>query len=107
LTIPLTAYATGLTVGADRGVKSTHHMLAVMKSFIPAGTELTQHVHDYDHDSLLVSGSVILHQYGRMKRIDAPKLIKIPAQVEHKIVSITDAEWWCMHEIDETGNVIL
>jgi quercetin dioxygenase-like cupin family protein len=103
----ISGYKTGLRVGEEFGVKSTHHTLAVMKSHIPAGVELTQHVHSYDHDSLLVSGIATVKVGDSEKQYEGPHMLKIPSGVEHKVTSQTNCEWWCMHEIDENGNIVL
>jgi quercetin dioxygenase-like cupin family protein len=91
----------------EYGVESTNHVLAVKKTMIPAGVELTQHVHDYAHDSLLVTGIVKVYTGSKSNIYEAPVLIRIPEGIQHKILAISDAEWWCMHEIDDNGDVVL
>jgi quercetin dioxygenase-like cupin family protein len=86
---------------------STHHVLAVLKIKISAGEDLEQHVHEYDHDSWLPYGIVTLTANGVSEVHEGPKMLKIPAGVKHNLFANSDCEWWCMHEIDEKGNVVL
>jgi quercetin dioxygenase-like cupin family protein len=81
--------------------------MAVMKSKIPAGTMLVQHVHNYDHDSMLVSGVATVTADDTVTMRKGPALLRIAAGIAHKVEAHTDCEWWCMHEIDEAGNIAL
>jgi quercetin dioxygenase-like cupin family protein len=86
---------------------STHHVIAVLKIKISAGERLQQHVHEYDHDSLLVSGRITVTANGVRTDYQGPALLRVPAGVQHELFAHTECEWRCMHEIDEKGNVVL
>ena len=73
---------------------------------IPAGLILSQHVHQHDHLSLLVCGTVRLSIDGEVQTMTAeqsrPVCLTIKAGKEHKVESITDVVWFCIHATDET-----
>jgi quercetin dioxygenase-like cupin family protein len=69
---------------------------------IPAGLELTQHVHKFDHLSYLVKGSVMLEVDGKSEVHYAPKSFVIEAGKEHKVTSLSEAVWLCIHASDCT-----
>jgi quercetin dioxygenase-like cupin family protein len=60
-----------------------------------------KHVHDYDHFSALLSGSVEVSVDGESEVKHAPALLTIKAGREHVIKAVTDAVWHCIHATDE------
>ena len=91
---------------AEAGVEVSHHFFYGKRARIPKGRELTQHVHPYDHYSLLVAGIVDVESEGRSIRYLArmgPCCIEIKAGIAHKVTAITDAIWICLHETDDTN----
>lgn len=80
----------------DRGVyaKEVH---------IPAGYELVSHQHPYDHLSILAKGTIMLTVGDTPGQfLIGPRAITIAAGVEHSIVALIDAVWFCIHPHDET-----
>jgi quercetin dioxygenase-like cupin family protein len=69
---------------------------------IPAGMWLLQHVHAYDHLSILASGVVRLEVDGGVLELHGPRAIAIRKGQSHKVTAITDAVWFCIHPTDET-----
>ena len=84
---------------------------------IPAGNVLVQHKHNFDHLSILASGSIELMVDGVRSVIHAPACLTIEANKHHGVKSLTDVVWFCIHatnctdesEIDEVlvapGNI--
>ena len=72
---------------------------------IPAPrTMVEQHVHDYDHLTILMSGRVRVFAGGDDKGVkEAPALIKIPAYTSHAFLSLSeDVRFACVHAVKET-----
>ena len=69
---------------------------------IPSGFTLISHRHTYDHLSILASGNVWLSVDGVGKELRGPSAITIKASVEHTLLALTDAVWFCVHPSDET-----
>lgn len=63
---------------------------------IPAGVTLTQHAHDFDHESVLAAGTVRLVVDGKSQTLNAPKCILIQAGKVHEVQALTDARWFCI-----------
>ena len=76
--------------GGDVYAKETH---------IPAGAELMQHKHKFEHLSILASGRVIVECDGYRSEISGPSCITIKAHAHHKVIALTDAVWFCVHSI--------
>jgi hypothetical protein len=76
------------------------------QTMIPAGLILSQHKHTHDHLSLLTHGSVIVAVDGVTAMYTAtpaaPVVLTIPAGKLHKVESLTDVVWFCIHATDET-----
>jgi len=76
------------------------------QTMIPAGLILSQHKHAHDHLSLLTSGAVIVSVDGVTSKHtatpNAPVVLTIPAGKLHKVESLTDVVWFCIHATDET-----
>ena len=70
------------------------------ETIIPAGNWLVQHVHHFDHLSILAQGSVELIANGATTKIDAPACITIKANQHHGVRSLTDVIWYCIHATD-------
>lgn len=87
----------------DAGVGIAHHFSSgvyAKETFIPAGTMLYQHVHSFDHLSVLASGTVLVSDDGETKEVTGPCCLTIRAGVEHSVTAITDAVWYCIHATD-------
>lgn len=69
---------------------------------IPAGLVLTQHVHPYDHLSILASGRVLLDVDGDISEINAPACLTIAAGKRHAVTALTEVVWFCVHATDDT-----
>ena len=69
---------------------------------IPAGWTLGEHRHDYDHLSILSSGTVRLTRGGATEEFTGSCAITIKAGVTHTLVALTDAVWYCIHPTDCT-----
>lgn len=67
---------------------------------IPAGVELTQHRHKFDHLSILASGVVDVECGGAVTRHIGPMCLMVPAGVAHKVTAITATVWYCIHASD-------
>lgn len=83
----------------------THHFgggVYVKETRIPANMRLTQHVHEHDHLSVLVSGEVIVRVDGVLTSHTAPAVLTIASGKAHEVVCLTDTIWMCIHATDET-----
>ena len=71
-----------------------------------AGIEVPQHVHKYDHATLLTLGSVRVWRddvlWGEFR---APQILEIEAGIRHRFVSITPAVLYCIHNVHRTGEL--
>ncbi len=63
-------------------------------------TFIPQHVHDFDHTSMLARGSVFLWKDGKLdRRYEAPTGILIKAGVRHMFLSLEDDTIiYCIHQ---------
>ncbi|WKJ88753.1 cupin domain-containing protein [Methylomonas montana] len=66
----------------------------------PAGYVIDTHQHAYEHYSILASGTVRVEIDGETTEYTGPKVIAIKANTVHKITSITDFTWFCIHHTD-------
>lgn len=64
---------------------------------VPAGVKVCQHLHAFDHVSILAAGTVELIRGGEREFITGPKHLIIKAGVLHEVRAITDAVWYCIH----------
>ena len=91
---------------AEIGVEVNHYFISdevySKRTFIPAGTLLTKHAHDYDHASGLVSGKVVLTIDGAESILEGPMIVLVKAGSSHSVRAITDAVWHCIHLMSET-----
>ena len=82
----------------------THHFsdgLYAKEAFIPAGTAILKHTHDFSHLSILASGKVVVMTEDAQQIINAPACIEIKAGVTHGVKAVTDCVWFCIHATDE------
>jgi quercetin dioxygenase-like cupin family protein len=85
------------------GVGITHHFgggVYAKETSIPAGVELTQHRHQFDHLSVLAAGEVDLAVEGEVRRLAGPVCVLVKAGQVHKVTAITPAVWYCVHASD-------
>lgn len=62
----------------------------------------TQHVHKYDHLSVLAEGCVAVEVDGETEIYGAPACILIKAGAQHRIIGMMNSTWYCIHATDET-----
>ncbi len=74
--------------------------VVVREFHIPAGSVLAAHVHDYDHLSFLLKGSVMLTHGGVIETLVGPRAVEIKANVPHTLYALTDCVWDCLHALD-------
>ena len=67
---------------------------------IPAKTQIEQHVHDYDHLSVLVAGHVHVIVDGVDHEMNGTGFITVEAGKKHVIIAETDSLWLCIHNTD-------
>ena len=87
------------------GCAITHHFSSgvyAKQVDIPEGVTLQQHVHEFDHLSILASGEAIVLREDESIRFRGPVAITIEAGVQHSVVALTDCVWFCIHATDET-----
>ena len=93
-----------LTSLADAGCEITHHFSSgvyAKQVDIPAGLELFQHRHKFDHMSILASGRVLVRRGDERREYIGPAVIEIKAGVHHAVLALTDAVWFCVHHTHE------
>lgn len=62
--------------------------------------EIKQHVHDYDHLSILISGTVVLVAGKVATELTGPAFVELKAGVSHTIIAKTASLWACIHNAD-------
>ena len=73
-----------------------------------AGTILPQHVHKYDHTTLLARGSVILYSGTEMELFRAPAIMLIRAGVPHEFqTKEPDTLLYCLHNLHGEAAIAL
>lgn len=85
----------------DLGIK--HHFgggVYAKEALIPAGVIATQHVHKFDHLSVLASGTVVVDVEGVSTEYTGPACLLIEAGKLHSVRAITPAVWFCIHASD-------
>jgi hypothetical protein len=76
---------------------------AYIKSMsIPAGHTIIQHKHEYDHLSVLATGSVLVMVDDVVSMYTAPACILIASGKYHAVEALTDTVWYCIHATDCT-----
>lgn len=66
------------------------------------GDIIATHKHEYEHYSILASGSVLLELDGNERELIGPCVVTVKEHKEHKITCITDVAWFCIHGTEET-----
>lgn len=87
------------------GVGIVHHFVGGLyckETCIPAGVVLTQHVHPFDHLSVLAQGAVTVTVDGVTTEHRAPAFLTIKAGAVHTVAALTDVVWGCLHATDCT-----
>ena len=69
---------------------------------LKAGQRVTKHTHTYSHLSIVADGCVDVIAGGSVSRFTAGDCIEITANVEHEVVAVSDAVWYCIHATHET-----
>jgi quercetin dioxygenase-like cupin family protein len=91
---------------AELGVGLMHHFgggVYAKETLIPAGVKLLQHVHEFDHLSILASGRVHVRiDGGEPVGYEGPACITIAAGRAHEVEAVTPATWFCIHATKET-----
>ena len=70
---------------------------------IPAGQWLVSHAHQFDHLSILASGTVEVMVGDTRKVLVAPACLTIEANKHHGVRALTDVVWYCIHATDCTS----
>lgn len=89
----------------DLGGEVTHHFsdgLYAKESFVPMGTAILKHTHNFSHLSILAKGRVAVMRGDAIEIIEAPACIEIKAHIVHGIKAMSDCVWFCIHATDET-----
>lgn len=89
----------------DNGIGITHHFSSgvyAKECLIPAGLILTQHKHEFDHLSILATGTALVSVEGIESIKVGPCAITIEAGKQHSVRSMTDVAWFCIHATDVT-----
>ena len=63
---------------------------------IPSGFELEAHKHQHGHLSILASGTADVTIDGKTERVTGPCTVTVPANTQHKVVSVTQVVWYCL-----------
>lgn len=86
------------------GGEISHHFsdgLYAKEAFVPSGTAILKHTHDFSHLSILAKGKVVVIAGNQESIIEAPACIEVKAGVTHGINALTDCVWFCIHATDE------
>jgi quercetin dioxygenase-like cupin family protein len=89
----------------DAGIHLVHHFgggVYAKETRIPAGVALEQHVHPFDHLSILASGRAKIVAGEEFMLRDGPAVLLIRKGIKHKVHAITDITWLCVHATEET-----
>lgn len=87
----------------DFGIK--HHFSAgvyVKQMHLDEGFYVETHAHNFDHFGLLGNGSAMVILDDVSETYCAPCLIEIKAGKKHKIIALTNIDWFCIHATDVT-----
>lgn len=94
----------------DQILDIKHHFgggVYAKQALIKAGDYAEQHVHEFDHLSVLASGRVLLEVDGESQEISGPQCLLIAAGKRHKVTALEDACWFCIHATDETDHHVI
>lgn len=67
---------------------------------LPALTKIEQHIHTYDHMSILISGKATVVAGTVATEYTGPAFIEILADVKHTIIAEEPTLWACIHNAD-------
>ena len=73
---------------------------------IPSNYVLIQHKHEFDHLSILASGSIELLVDGVRSVVHAPACLTIKAGKHHGVKSLTEVVLYCIHAIDHSEKIL-
>lgn len=77
-----------------------HHFIGgiyTKEMHMPVGYWFEQHRHSFDHQSVLVSGRVILEVEGERTELEGPAIVNVKAKRSHTIIPLTPVVWLCQH----------
>ena len=61
---------------------------------------MVQHKHQYEHLSILASGTVLVTVDGKDTKVTGPCVLRVGASKHHRIVATSDnVVWYCLHAI--------
>lgn len=85
------------------------NLFSRMMHFERKGDTEIGHTHQFDHLTLLASGSLMVTVDGKKTQFDAPHMIYIHADKEHELVALQDnTVAYCIHALrDKENNEIL
>lgn len=83
-------------LGGEVGIYSAGGVMAKVYG-IPAKTQIEQHVHTYDHLSILISGKAHFIVEGEHTELNGPAFITVEAGKKHTIIAETDSLLACIH----------
>lgn len=79
-----------------------------MMQFEKAGDTEQGHTHQFDHCTLLASGSVLVRAKGKETEFKAPMLIWINKDIEHELVALEDnTVCACIHAVRNSEGEII
>lgn len=92
-----------------------HHFsdhLYCKELIIKKGFRAKQHVHKYDHLSVLAKGSAIVTVDDEDRVYHAPAVINIEAGKQHSVTALNDVVWLCIHstnctDVDQIDEVLI
>lgn len=67
------------------------------------GIKYEQHIHNFDHMSILSSGTALIEVDGVEKTLNGPTVINVEAGKVHSVTPLTEIVWFCIHKTDETN----
>lgn len=67
---------------------------------LPAMTKIEQHVHTYDHMSILISGKATLVADKVVTEHTGPAFLELKAGVKHTVIAEEATLWACIHNMD-------
>lgn len=74
--------------------------IAIKQIVVKAGLYVKQHIHEYDHITLLPVGKVFVWKDGKDSgTVTAPDAIEIKAGVAHTFLAIEDSVLYCIHNV--------
>jgi quercetin dioxygenase-like cupin family protein len=69
---------------------------------LPKDFFVISHKHNFDHLSILASGTVIVKTDDSEQEYTGPACLTIKANTHHEITALTDSVWFCVHATEET-----